>query len=165
MARLAILFLLFIGLTSPAQAQTKTFTHFSADLPDGWEGEENSGFTDGKGNEYMLIFKKHDDTGENIKGVVSLFLLSPLPDSPAEIAGKLASMQENSTTPYQDGNFWTFTGEPRTQGFKSSAVTRVNATPKHVLIIIVQDPEQLGGDKVFSSLRGLTPEGKEILGR
>ncbi|MDR3357361.1 MAG: protoporphyrinogen oxidase [Desulfovibrio sp.] len=165
MARLAILFLLFLGLASPAQARIKTFTHFSADLPDGWDGEENAGFTKEKGNEYMLVFKRHDDTGENIKGVVSVFLLPPLHDSPAEIAGKLARMQENSTTPYQSGNFWTFSGEPRTQGFKAPAVTRVNATPRHVLIIIVQDPEQLGGDTIFAGLRSLTPEGREVLGR
>ncbi|MDR1660104.1 MAG: protoporphyrinogen oxidase, partial [Desulfovibrio sp.] len=131
----------------------------------GWDGEETSGFTGEKGNEYMLVFKKHDEAGENIKGVVSVFLLPPLRDSPAEIAGKLASMQENSTTPCQEGNFWTFSGEPRTQGFKAPAVTRVNATPKHVLIIIVQDPEHLGGDKLFASLKGLTPESREALGR
>ncbi|MDR1660266.1 MAG: protoporphyrinogen oxidase, partial [Desulfovibrio sp.] len=74
MARLTILFLLFIGLAATVQAQIKTFTHFGADLPDGWDGEETSGFTGEKGNEYMLVFKKHDEAGENIKGVVSVFL-------------------------------------------------------------------------------------------
>ncbi|MDR2744522.1 MAG: protoporphyrinogen oxidase [Desulfovibrio sp.] len=165
MARLTLLLFLFFGLAAPAQAQMITFTHFSADLPDGWDGEETIGFTGEKGNEYMLVFKKHDDAGENIRGVVSVFLLPPLRGSPEEIAGKLAFMQENSTAPCQNGLFWTFSGEPRTQGFKAPAVTWVNVTPKHVLIIIVQDPEQLGGDKLFSSLKGLTPEGRETLGR
>jgi hypothetical protein len=165
MARMAVLFFLLIGLAAPVQAQTKIFTYFSADLRDGWDGEENVGFTGEKGNEYMLVFKKHDDTGENIKGVVSLFLLPPLPHGPAEIAGKLASMQEGSTTPHQEGNFWTFSGEPRTQGFKAPAVTWVNATSKHTLVVIVQDPEQLGGKELFASLKGLTPEAEEALGR
>ncbi|MDR3319609.1 MAG: protoporphyrinogen oxidase [Desulfovibrio sp.] len=169
MTRFAISLLLLISLAWPASAQTKTFAHFSAKLPDGWDGEENSGFTSKRSNEYMLVFKIHDAEGENIKGVVSVFLLPPLLGGIEGVAKKLAAMQENSTVPHpeegSDGHFWIFGGEPRTQGFKAPAVTRVNVTPDHVLIVIVQDPEHFGGDKLFDNLRGVTPEAKEALGR
>ena len=166
--RPAILLFLFIGLiicpAEPASARTTTYTHFGADLPDGWDGEENTGFAGEKDNEYMLVFKIHDEEGENIRGVVSVFLLPPLSDSVENIAAKLAAMQNNSTKPQQEGRFWTFSGEPRTQ-FKASAITRVSATQGHILVIIVQDPGQLGGERLVDSLRGLTPEAREALGR
>ncbi|MDR1776358.1 MAG: protoporphyrinogen oxidase [Desulfovibrio sp.] len=165
MARIALMILLFFVMAEPLFASPQNFAHFSVDLPADWNGEESSNFTPERGGEYMLVFKRHDEAGENIRGVVSVFLLPPLSNTTEEIAEKLAGMQEDSSPPQKDGNFWTFTGEPRTQGFKASAQTWVNSSPAHVLIVIVQDPDKLGGEKIFTDLRALTPEAKEVLGR
>ncbi|MDR0816642.1 MAG: protoporphyrinogen oxidase [Desulfovibrio sp.] len=161
----AVVLLLLLTLTAVAHAETAAFSQFSADLPPGWSGEENTGFSSKRGDEYMLVFNKYDADRENILGVVSIYLLPPLPESAKEIAKKLASNQEESSTPRKEDFFWTFSGEPRTQGFKAPAVTLVNATPARVLIIIVQDPENAGGNELLASLKGLTPEAREVLGR
>ena len=41
----------------------------------------------------------------------------------------------------------------------------VNTTPERILIIISQDPERIGADKVVAGLSGVTPEAKALMGR
>ena len=77
----------------------------------------------------------------------------------------MTELQGDTSEPSQEGRFWTFSGVPRNQTVKGQAVTRVAATPERILIIIAQDPDQIGADKVVDSLRGVTPEPRAILGR
>jgi hypothetical protein len=147
-----------------AADQVRAFTRFSAEMPDGWTGDEPEGFAKPEDDRYMLVFTRRDEEGENIKAAVTVFLLPPLRENTEEIAAKLASMQKNSSSPYQDGLFRAFRGEPQTQ-FKAPALTRVRSTDRHLLIIIVQDPENLGGERIFASLKALTPDAGEALGR
>lgn len=166
MARRICLFLLLLCCAIPAQAENRDFAQFSADLPDGWDGQERTAFSTGNQNEYMLVLGKQDQEQERFLAQISIYLLPNTPKSTAEnFARKMTELQGDTSEPSQEGRFWTFSGVPRNQTVKGQAVTRVAATPERILIIIAQDPDQIGADKVVDSLRGVTPEAKGILGR
>ena len=149
MRTLFFLSLLMLCLTVTAQAEPRSFTLFSADLPQGWDGEEKMGFKSGNPDECMLI----------------LGLSNEKKDDSASIANKLATLQANASQPRPQGPFWTFNGELRSQAFPAPGVTKVNATADKVIIAIVQDPDQRGAEAVFASLKGLTPETRKLLGQ
>jgi hypothetical protein len=163
MIRCIVALLLLLCPANVVQAEERTFSRFSVDLPEGWDGEETTNFLNGNKEGYMLVLGKKDDEGENFLAQVSVFLLPALPGTAEAIARQMASMQDNASTPQKDENFWTFSGEPRTETFKAMAVTKVAATTENVLVIISQDPHGLGADALVASLRGITPEAKEAL--
>lgn len=155
--------------TAPETPQAqggREFSRFAATLPPGWDGEERTGFSSGAAEEYMLVLGVQDAAGERFLAQVSVFVLPNSKESTAEdFARQMAELQGDATTPRAEGNFQVFSGEPRTQALRGRATTMVSATPERLLIIIVQDPEALGGAEVAASLRGLTPETRELLGR
>lgn len=159
-----VLFLILCAI--PAQAEQRSFSLFSADLPEGWEGGEQLGFKSGNPDEYRLILGHSAASGEGYDALVCIFILpnEQADDSPT-LAGKLSQFQANASIPRPWGNFWSFNGEPRSQLFKAPAVTRVRTIPQKVFIAIIQDPEQLGAEKIFSSLKGLTPDTQKLLGQ
>ncbi|MGE9985912.1 protoporphyrinogen oxidase [Desulfovibrio sp. SGI.169] len=166
MARRLCLLLLLLCCAIPAQAAQRSFTQFSADLPDGWDGQERTAFSTGSQDEYMLVLGKQDQERERFLAQISIYLLPNTPKSTAEgFARSMTELQGDATEPRREGHFWTFSGVPRNQTVKGQAVTRVAATPEWLLIIIAQDPEQMGADKIVDSLRGVTPEARAILGR
>lgn len=166
MRRLLFTTLLVFCLAVSAQAETRAFTLFSADLPQGWDGEENMGFKSGNPNECMLILGLANAKRDGYDALVSIFVLpNDQKEDSASVANKLAPLQANASTPRPQGHFWTFNGEPRSQTFPAPGVTKVSATPDKVLIAIVQDPDQRGAEAVFASLKGLTPEAAKLLGQ
>ena len=166
MRRLLFTTLLVLCLAASAQAETRAFTLFSADLPQGWDGEENMGFKSGNPNECMLILGLANAKRDGYDALVSIFVLpNDQKEDSASVANKLAPLQANASTPRPQGHFWTFNGEPRSQTFPAPGVTKVSATPDKVLIAIVQDPDQRGAEAVFASLKGLTPEAVKLLGQ
>ena len=165
MARLLCL-LLLLCCAVPAQAAQRAFARFSADLPEGWDGQERTAFSTGSQDEYMLVLGKQDQEQERFLAQISIYLLPNTPKSTAEaFARNMTDLQGDSTEPSREGHFWTFRGVPRNQTVKGQAVTRVAATPEWLLIIIAQDPDQIGAEKIVDSLRGVTPEARAILGR
>ena len=62
---LLVLTFCVLCLTVTAQAEPRSFTLFSVDLPQGWDGEEKMGFKSGNPDECMLILglsnEKKDD--------------------------------------------------------------------------------------------------------
>ena len=166
MRRLMFITILVLCLAVSAQAETRSFTLFSADLPQGWDGEENMGFKSGNPNECMLILGLANAKRDGYDALVSLFVLpNDQKEDSASVANKLAPLQANSSTPRPQGAFWTFNGEPRSQTFPAPGVTKVSATPDKVFIAIIQDPNQRGAEAVFASLKGLTPEAAKLLGQ
>ena len=166
MRRLMFITILVLCLAVSAQAETRSFTLFSADLPQGWDGEENMGFKSGNPNECMLILGLANAKRDGYDALVSLFVLpNDQKEDSASVANKLAPLQANSSTPRPQGAFWTFSGEPRSQTFPAPGVTKVSATPDKVFIAIIQDPNQRGAEAVFASLKGLTPEAAKLLGQ
>ena len=166
MRRLLFTTLLVLCLAVSAQAETRAFTLFSADLPQGWDGEENMGFKSGNPNECMLILGLANAKRDGYDALMSIFVLpNDQKEDSASVANKLAPLQANASTPRPQGHFWTFNGEPRSQTFPAPGVTKVSATPDKVLIAIVQDPDQRGAEAVFASLKGLTPEAVKLLGQ
>ena len=166
MRRLMFITILVLCLAVSAQAETRSFTLFSADLPQGWDGEENMGFKSGNPNECMLILGLANAKRDGYDALVSLFVLpNDQKEDSASVANKLAPLQANSSTPRPQGAFWTFSGEPRSQTFPAPGVTKVSATPDKVFIAIIQDPDQRGAEAVFASLKGLTPEAAKLLGQ
>jgi hypothetical protein len=163
MTRCIVALLLLLCPANIVQAEERIFSQFSVDLPERWDGEETTNFFNGNKEGYMLVLGRKDDEGENFLAQVSVFLLPALPGTVEAIARQMASMQDKASTPQKDGNFWTFSGEPRTETFKATAVTKVAATTKNVLVIISQDPHGLGADALVASLRGITPEAREAL--
>ena len=164
MRRLMFITILVLCLAVSAQAETRSFTLFSADLPQGWDGEENMGFKSGNPNECMLILGLANAKRDGYDALVSLFVLpNDQKEDSASVANKLAPLQANSSTPRPQGAFWTFNGEPRSQTFPAPGVTKVSATPDKVFIAIIQDPNQRGAEAVFASLKGLTPDATKLL--
>lgn len=158
--------LLLLCCAVEAQAEDRAFSKFSADLPEGWTGEEQTAFSVGRDDEYMLVLGKRDAAGEKFVAQVSIFLLPNLPKESAEnFAKKMAELQSDASAPHKEGNFWRFAGEPRNQSFKAPAENYVTATPERILIIIAQDPHNLGADKIIASLKGLEPDARDLLGR
>lgn len=168
LGRCLVLWLVFLVATS-AQAQesrTVQFSRFSVELPAGWDGDEQTGFISDNPEEYSLTLGHKDQSGDNFISQVTIYLLPNKPGVNArEAAKKLTEAQGDSTEPVQDGIFWSFRGEPRSRTIKGMATTFVNADPDTLLIIIAQDPENMGAEALIDSLRGLTPKAKQLLGR
>ncbi len=158
--------LILLCCAAEVPAENRAFSKFSVDLPQGWTGEEQTAFSVGRDDEYMLVLGKRDEAGEKFLAQVSIFLLPNLPkDSAENFAKKMAELQSDASEPRKQGNFWRFAGEPRSQSFKARANNYVTATPERILIIIAQDPHNLGADKIIASLKGLQPDARELLGR
>ena len=166
MRTLFFLALCMLCLTATAQAEPRSFTLFSADLPQGWDGEEKMGFKSGNHEECMLILGLSNEKKDDYEALISIFVLpNTQHDDSAALANKLAPLQANASTPRPQGQFWTFNGELRSQVFPAPGVTKVSATPDRVFIAIVQDPSQRGAEAIFASLKGLTPEARKLLGQ
>ncbi|MBD5417020.1 MAG: protoporphyrinogen oxidase [Desulfovibrio sp.] len=176
----ALLLLLLFCLPGSAAAQNpetaatssadtpgeRSFSRFAATLPPGWDGEERTGFSSGAPEEYMLVLGVQDEAAERFLAQVSVFVLPNRKGSTArDFARGMAELQGDATEPREEGRFWIFEGEPRTQALRGRATTRVAATPERLLILITQDPENLGGAQVTESLRGLDNETRALLGR
>ena len=170
----SILFLFLFSLPGFAAAQEdatataaeRDFSRFAATLPPGWDGEERTGFSSGAPEEYMLVLGVQDEAAERFLAQVSVFVLPNRKGSSArDFARGMAGLQGDATEPREEGRFWTFEGEPRTQALHGRATTSVAATPERLLIIITQDPENLGGKEIAASLRGLDDETRALLGR
>ena len=170
-SRIRILFVFFlIALlfgNEPVLAEERSYTLFTVDVPNGWDGGEKQDFTVGEGGQgYMLVLTCPAADEDRVAAAVSLFVLPNMHhDDSATHAAKLAAMQENASAPRQEGPFWSFTGEPHSKSIDVPAVTRVNVTDEKVFIAIVQDSGSYGAEKVFQSLRGLTDETRRMLGQ
>lgn len=144
----------------------RDFAQFGLILPDQWDGDEQTGFVSNNPDEYQLTLGRKDESGDSFLARVSIFILPNKNGVDSrEAARRLAEAQGGSSEPGQEGKLWIFTGEPRSQALKGIATTMVNATPEKMLIIIAQDPQNLGSDRILESLHGLTPQAKELLGR
>lgn len=163
---LALCFFLFSQPANAENGERAVFKSFSLVLPPGWEGEEQTGFISGDPEEYLLVIGKKDEEGERFLAQASVYLLPNKPGaSPESAAKKLAEAQSDASSPVKEGKLWAFTGEPRSNVVKGMAKTLVNASKDKLLIIIVQDPENMGGEAVLASLSGESPEARELLGR
>ena len=147
-------------------AATRDFARFSASLPKGWDGEERTGFRSGNDDECMLVLGLKNPADDGYRALVSVFVLPNEKNGTSQsIAEDLRQFQAEATEAQQDGHYWSFKGEPRSQTFKASALTRVHATADMVLIAIIQDPENQGALAVFDSLKGLTRQTRDLLGQ
>ena len=183
MKRLALLCLaLLLCLAVPAAAADKTdnrpetqtqktpstpganFERFSVLLPQGWTGEDQSGFHSGDNREYMLMLGKKGDA--SFEASLTIFILPNLKGEDAKsLAEQSARMQNNASAVTEKDGFWSFTGEPRSKISGSEALTRVRATPDLMLIIVSQDPKNLGAEKVFQSLVPRSPDARKLFPR
>lgn len=160
----------FLALACPAicaaGGQTRDFSEFSLVLPEGWDGEEQKGFVSDDPAEYLLTLGKKDEKEDSFEAQVSIFLLPNKQGASAkDAAAILAEAQGESSAPVLENGLYVFTGEPRSNVVKGMAKTLVNATPEKMLIIIAQDPKQLGSGQILESLRGLTDYSRQLLGR
>lgn len=161
-----ILTLVFFVNAAFAGGTEQVFSEFAATLPDGWSGEERKDFLGKKGDEYMLVLGVLDEGQEKFLAQTSIYFLPNInKENARDFAVKMAEAQGGASELSEDGNFWVFTGEPRTQTVTGRAKTMVAADPEYLLIIISQDPENLGADKVIQSLRGTTEAARKLLGR
>lgn len=159
-------FILCVLVEARGEDGAREFSRFSVELPEGWDGEEKTGFVSDNRDEYMLTLGKMDSGGDEILAQISVYLLPNANSvSPEEAAKRLAEAQGDSDEPTLSGKLWTFGGEPRTRIIRGRAVTYANATPEKMLIVIVQDPQKLGADKIFESMRGMDEETRNLLGR
>lgn len=164
------IFLLFLFSPPVAYAQEansfRDFTHFTVLLPPGWEGEEQKGFISDDPGEYLLVLGRKDEEGEKFLAQISIYLLPNKPGAtPEKAAQTLAEAQGDASVPVKEGNMWSFTGEPRTNVIKGAAKTLVNTDKDRMLIIIAQDPENLGSEAILHSLTGKSGEAKSLLGK
>ncbi len=163
---IAICVLALFATTGDAAEMAREFSRFSVELPAGWDGEEKTGFVSDNPDEYLLTLGKTDAGGDEILAQISVYILPNVNAvSAADAARRLAEAQGGSDEPRREGVLWTFTGEPRTKIIKGRAVTYANATPEKMLIIIAQDPKNLGAAEILASLRGLDQESAALLGR
>lgn len=159
--------LLALAVASAAQAGERArFRHFSAILPAGWDGAEQTAFISNDPLEYQLTLGKKDESGDNFAAQVSIFLLPNRPGADSETAARiLAESQADASAPGRAGEFWIFDGEPRTRAITGRGRTMVRTIPERMLIIIAQDPLNLGADGIIASLRGETDEAAQLLGK
>lgn len=149
----------------PPERQAQ-FSQFSLSLPPNWDGDEQVGFISDNPAEYLLTLGHKDEAGDNFIAQVSIYLLPNTQGVDAQKAAQtLAEAQGESSEPTQAGKLWRFTGEPRARTVKGRATTWVNTDPKLMLIIIAQDPQNLGADEIVKSLKGNSPEVIRLLGR
>ena len=112
----------------------------------------------------MLMIGKKGDT--SFEAALTIFILPNLKGEDAKsLAGQSAQMQNNASAVTEKDGFWSFTGEPRSKISGGEALTRVRATPDLMLIIVSQDPKNLGAEKVFQSLVPITADAKKLFQR
>ena len=93
MRTLFFLSFLMLCLTVTAQAEPRSFTLFSADLPQGWDGEEKMGFKSGNPDECMLILGLSNEKKDDYAALISIFVLpNTQNDDSASLANKLAPL-------------------------------------------------------------------------
>lgn len=149
-----------------APCAEREFNRFALTLPEGWDGEEQTGFVTDNPDEYQLTLGKKEENENKFAARISVFMLPNASGTNAEDAAeKLTEAQGDPTAPIRENGLWTFEGEPRSHALKGRAKTWVNTNPRFMLIIIAQDPSGLGAEEIVKSMRGLTPEAKELLGR
>lgn len=142
------------------------FSQFSVELPQGWDGEEQSGFVSNNPEEYALTLGQMDEAKENFVAQITIYLLPNKPGVNSEKAAQtLAESQSDVTPPIKKGEFWQFRGEPRSRTIKGMATTMVRADPKDMLIIISQGLDEKGAAEIIESLRGETERSQRMLGR
>lgn len=156
----------FSSIRAPAPlGAEREFARFAVSLPEGWDGDEQTGFVTDNPAEYLLTIARPSEDKSGFTAQISVFMLPNKEGLDArEAARRLAEAQGEAEEPTKDGEFWVFEGEPRTRALKGRAKTRVNAGAKTMLIIVSQDPENLGAEEIARSLRGLTPDARELLG-
>lgn len=168
-ARLCLFFLfafLPVSLAAQAADSERSFSQFIVTLPPGWDGDEQSGFVSDDSEEYALTLGKKDAEGDSFVAQVTIYLLPNKPGADAKSAAeKLTEAQGDATKPVKEGNFWVFSGEPRSRAVKGMAKTLVNADKDDLLIIIAQDPQHQGAEQILASLKGNTPKAKKMLGQ
>lgn len=153
-------------MTENSMANETEFSKFRVNLPQGWTGDETTGFISDNPEEYMLAFTKKNEAEDAVAAQVTLYLLPNKPQKNArDSALILAQAQGEATAPYQDGVFWTFKGEPRTNTLKGAGQTWVNSDRDYLLIIIAQDPDNLGAMELVKSLSGKSDEARKLLGQ
>lgn len=141
-----------------------TFSQFSVDLPEGWDGEEKIGFVSDNPEEYMLVLLRKDESGENILAQATLYVLPNTKGLEAkELARQMSEQQADTSELNQEACFWTFTGEPRSTTVKGQALNKVSTSDGKMLIMIAQDPKGLGAYPLLDSLRGLNPTAQNLL--
>lgn len=160
------IFIIDLSYTCAEAGEERTFRQFSLILPDGWDGEEQTGFISDNPEEYLLVLGKKDAEAERFLAQISIYLLPNRPGVDAKSAAKtLAQSQGDTSPPVLEGNMWTFTGEPRTNVIKGMAKTMVNTNKEKMLIIIAQDPDELGAAEIITSIKGIGQDAKTLLGR
>lgn len=167
-----LFFLLLVTLLAPqplnaeGESREKTYGQFALILPGEWDGDEQTGFISDNPEEYMLTLTRRDEKEDKISGQVSVYLLPNKPGKNSrESAEVLAESQGEASEPAREGIFWTFTGEPRSAVIKGKAKTMVNADKDNLLIIIAHNPEDTDVGAITSSLRGVTPRARQMLGK
>lgn len=170
LARFLGAWVLLLCLACPALAQMESqrreFSQFSVELPPGWDGDEQTGFISDNPEEYLLTLGRKDEKGDSFIAQVSIYLLPNKPGATPEAAARrLAEAQGDASEPVKNGNFWQFTGEPRSRTIRGMATTMVNTVQERMLIIIAQDSQGLGAARIVDSLAGMTPQAREMLGR
>lgn len=158
------------GKDTARQAHTEqaipatAFERFSAVLPQGWTGEDRSAFHTGRKEEYMLSLGKKGEKA--VEAQLTVFILpNEKKQSAKDLAGQLAQLQDHASAIAEKDGFWSFSGEPRSKISSGEALTRVRATPDLMLVIVSQDPRNLGAEKVFQSLVPLTPDAIRLFER
>ena len=142
----------------------RVFERFSAVLPRGWTGEDPSGFSTGRKEEYMLSLGKKGE--KTIEAQLTVFILpNEKKQSARDIAGQLAQFQDHTSAVAEKDGFWSFAGEPRSKISRGEALTRVRANADLMLVIVSQDPRKLGAEKIFQSLVPLTPDAIRLFER
>ncbi|MBO4369419.1 MAG: hypothetical protein J5803_04905, partial [Desulfovibrio sp.] len=86
--------IIFLSLLSVSVASERTFSEFSITLPEGWDGQERSGFISQNRDEYMLVLGKKDPKEEHYLAHISLFLLPNKPGKDAHESAKVLAAQQ-----------------------------------------------------------------------
>ncbi len=134
--------------------EMREFSQFAMLLPSGWDGDEQTGFISDDPGEYQITLGRKDDNGDNFLAQVSIFLLPNKPGiNSRQAVEKLREAQGDATEAREE------------DGFKGRARTMVRATPENLLIIMAQDPQNLGSDEIMRSLHGISPTARQLLGR
>lgn len=161
----AMCFLVFHVMANELNGIPRAFSRFELLLPPGWDGDEQSGFISDNRDEYMINVAKKAPDEDRYLAQVSIYILPNTGANNSEQAARvLAEAQADSTEPVQEGIFWTFDGEPRTNIVHGRAKTLVRALPDKMLIIIAQDDHGEEAATIISSLKALTPDARELLG-
>ena len=159
------LILIIFCFMGTALAKEQTFSEFAVDLPDGWSGDEKSGFSSGDKAEYMLVLGKMDSSGDAYVAQVSAFVLPNKNKVEAQsFAKQMADKQADATEPRREGPYWIFTGDPRDNVVKGMGTTRVAADDACILIVISKDPSGANGaDAIAAGLKPLSERTRALL--